>query len=919
MSRAGGPSGEDEPAEQDNAGRVQYVPISTLSDEEKVKAWSADCGDIRSAVRGGTIVPVERRDAFSSWITDGYDCGAKKSVGEAEQLRMVLNHSRLLQQEMTAAAKEAVKLAVDVEDLRSRGLEREARARLHAGRMAALAKLQELLAQHPKMFGHDPDRGLPSVLQRQLMSFLPLLLRQAPDSAVALYVWLTVNQGMLPSNRAEHSGCGIGSRAISTTCDEGLGGKVLALSLEVSLNENFLPSDTVYTAQQRQARQRLHHLVVFILLWAGFRVADLFGSCVGALLLTGAFARMDQMFTAAAQGDALVAALAGGPSMQAVLAKKENAPLARRHASCQLVHLVFACNPAKFCQISPKVPDMVTITVHTWYLGLARAAELAGALPEGVPRTELARRCTLAILRRLRAQAGQRPGDFAHQLERLPERAEQLLEVLAAYEPGAVNVWVKKTPRHEEGRRILQDEVQQLQHEVEGHKDRVAALERELAQQRSQGGAAAAGHAGAAAAAAAGSVGGGPGLDAGHARGGAGAPGAGGSGGMEAGQAGGGGGGDAGGGNAAAATAAGGDAAAAAAAGGDAAAAAAAGAAAEAGVGQQQQQQQQQGSLRRSRLGGDGDPPGGTAGASSGGAAPSQHTQLTELSLAGVQQQLAGVEEKDAQVARELAEAQQVFEAAEAQLEAAHHEVQRARKRKQKAEKKKEKSGLRVQRYRQEVRRRRQGSQPRPAGGSGFRAAQRPPRPPGRRQHKQGRVASQQEEEEEEEEEEQQQHQQEQQQQQQQHHQVEEGGHRAGERRVCRQLLPALAASHSRPAASEEEEEGGQHQQEQPQQQQQAFSHHQGFSEPVNFSEPQAISFSQQPAGFSELQGFSHQGGDDGFQPQEPLASSLLRQAQGEGEADSQQAGHARQIPPPAAQVPAVPPRLPPYHAPQPL
>ncbi|KAL4444130.1 hypothetical protein ABPG75_011867 [Micractinium tetrahymenae] len=225
MSRAGGPSGEDEPAEQDNAGRVQYVPISTLSDEEKVKAWSADCGDIRSAVRGGTTVPVERRDAFSSWITDGYDCGAKKSVGEAEQLRMVLNHSRLLQQEMTAAAKEAVKLAVDVEDLRSRGLEREARARLHAGRMAALAKLQELLAQHPKMFGHDPDRGLPSVLQRQLMSFLPLLLRQAPDSAVALYVWLTVNQGMLPSNRAEHSGCGIGSRAISTTCDEGLGGK----------------------------------------------------------------------------------------------------------------------------------------------------------------------------------------------------------------------------------------------------------------------------------------------------------------------------------------------------------------------------------------------------------------------------------------------------------------------------------------------------------------------------------------------------------------------------------------------------------------------------------------------------------------------------------------------------------------------
>lgn len=79
---------EDEPAVPETAGCVRYVPISTLSEEEQVKAWGFDCCDLRSGVRGGTVVPEECRDTLCDWLIDGYDWGTNKSAGEAEQLRM---------------------------------------------------------------------------------------------------------------------------------------------------------------------------------------------------------------------------------------------------------------------------------------------------------------------------------------------------------------------------------------------------------------------------------------------------------------------------------------------------------------------------------------------------------------------------------------------------------------------------------------------------------------------------------------------------------------------------------------------------------------------------------------------------------------------------------------------------------------
>lgn len=118
------------------------------------------------------------------------------------------------------------------------------------------------------------------------------------------------------------------------------------------LAENFLPSDASFTTYQREARQRLHHLVVLTLLSAGFKVADLFGSCQGAKVLTGTSLPMDTLFAGAAGRGFLPQLPRGGPWLQDLFALEENAPLARRYVSFQVAHLVFGCNPAKFCQVS---------------------------------------------------------------------------------------------------------------------------------------------------------------------------------------------------------------------------------------------------------------------------------------------------------------------------------------------------------------------------------------------------------------------------------------------------------------------------------------------------------------------------------------------------------------------------------------
>lgn len=99
-----------------------------------------------------------------------------------------------MQKELAAATTAAGALAALVEDRRRRGLEHEARVALGNAKTAALAKLLQLLDNHPRMFGHDPARGLPSVLYEHLRSFLPLLEGVEPGATVALFAWLTVNQ-----------------------------------------------------------------------------------------------------------------------------------------------------------------------------------------------------------------------------------------------------------------------------------------------------------------------------------------------------------------------------------------------------------------------------------------------------------------------------------------------------------------------------------------------------------------------------------------------------------------------------------------------------------------------------------------------------------------------------------------------------
>lgn len=112
-----------------------------------------------------------------------------------------IRHSRHLRQAVANAAAVAAKLAAEVEDLHARGLERQASERLREAKTAALAGLRGLLVDHPQMFGHDPARGLPSVLHEQVASFLPQLARLAPGATVALFSWLTVNQVGLQRGR----------------------------------------------------------------------------------------------------------------------------------------------------------------------------------------------------------------------------------------------------------------------------------------------------------------------------------------------------------------------------------------------------------------------------------------------------------------------------------------------------------------------------------------------------------------------------------------------------------------------------------------------------------------------------------------------------------------------------------------------